>query len=214
MAGPVTVIRRRVRRLRRAAEELAPVRATMGRPVAGHVPPPPRDFAAFGAESWIVPSARVCNAHRIAVGARVVVLEHSNLVALDDGDGSQPVMRIGDGVRLARFNTIVAGAEIVFGDDVASSDSAAILSTWRDEFPPAATSTGSPVPDDAPVVIGKGAYLGCNSIVWPGVTIGDGAYVGEGAVVVEDVPARTVVYGSPATVVRRYDPVRGSWSGS
>jgi len=190
------------------------VGATVGRAVEGQVPPAPRAFARFGSGSWIVPAARVRHPHRIAVGAGVVILEHSTLLVLDDGDGAlpAPVLTVGDGVRLARFNTIVCGsAPVVLGEGVASSDSAAILGTWRDGLRSAATLAGLPLPDDEPVVVGKGAYLGCNSVVWPGVTIGDGAYVGEGAVVVDDVPARSVVYGNPATVVRRYDPIRGSW---
>jgi acetyltransferase-like isoleucine patch superfamily enzyme len=192
--------------------DLAPVGSTVGRPVEGQVPPPPRAFACFGDGSWIVPSARVRNPHRIAIGSRVVILEHSALVVLeDDGDDGAPALTIGDDVRLARFNQIVCGSTVVLGDGVASSDSATILGTWRDDLCPAATLAGVPLPDDAPVVIGKGAYLGCNSVVWPGVTVGDGAYVGEGAVVVEDVPARNVVYGNPATVVRSYDVVRDAW---
>jgi len=185
----------------RALADLAPVRRTVGRPVAGQVPPPPRAFARFGDGSWIVPSAEVHRPHRIAVGSRVIVLEHSTLAVLDDGDG--PALVLGDDVRLARFNTIVCGPGVVLGNGVASSDQATILGSWRDVHRPAATLAGLPLPDDGPVVIGNGAYLGCNSTVYPGVTIGDGAYIGEGAVVVEDVPAHAVVSGNPAVVVRR-----------
>jgi acetyltransferase-like isoleucine patch superfamily enzyme len=206
VADARTALRWSWRRARRAIDDIAPIQATVGRPVDGQVPPPPQSFARFGDGSWIVPAALVRNPQRIVIGARVVILEHSSLVVLDSA--GEPAVTIGDDVRLARFNAIVCGsAPVVLGDGVASSDSATILSTWHEGFGP----RGFPWPDDAPVTVGKGAYLGCNSVVWPGVTIGDGAYVGEGAVVVDDVPAHSVVYGNPARVVRIYDAARDEW---
>ena len=53
---------------------------------------------------------------------------------------------------------------------------------------------------DAPT-IKKGAQIGVNVTVLPGVTIGERAVVGGGSVVTKDVPKETVVYGNPAKVV-------------
>ena len=52
------------------------------------------------------------------------------------------------------------------------------------------------------VTIHKGASIGANATLLPGVTIGENAMVGAGAVVTKDVPARAVVVGNPAKVVR------------
>ena len=41
-----------------------------------------------------------------------------------------------------------------------------------------------------------------NSLILKGVTIGDGAIVAAGSVVVRDVPAKAVVAGVPAKVVK------------
>ena len=54
----------------------------------------------------------------------------------------------------------------------------------------------------APVHIEADAWLGANVTVLPGVTIGEGAVVAAGAVVTKDVPARTVVGGVPAKVIK------------
>lgn len=54
----------------------------------------------------------------------------------------------------------------------------------------------------APVSIGDRVWIGCRATVLKGVTVGDGAVVAAGSVVVSDVPARALVAGNPARVVR------------
>ena len=50
-------------------------------------------------------------------------------------------------------------------------------------------------------IIRKGAKIGANATLLPGVEIGENAVVGAGAVVVRDVPAGAVVVGNPARVI-------------
>lgn len=47
----------------------------------------------------------------------------------------------------------------------------------------------------------KGASIGANATILPGITIGEGAMVGAGAVVTRSVPRGTVVLGNPARIV-------------
>lgn len=54
----------------------------------------------------------------------------------------------------------------------------------------------------SPVRIGDDVWIGAASIVLAGVTIGDGAIVAAGSVVTKDVPARAIVAGTPAKLVR------------
>jgi acetyltransferase-like isoleucine patch superfamily enzyme len=51
--------------------------------------------------------------------------------------------------------------------------------------------------------IGRRSFIGARSIILPGVTIGDECVVGAGSVVTKDVPARCVVAGNPARILRR-----------
>ncbi len=50
--------------------------------------------------------------------------------------------------------------------------------------------------------IRRGARVGGGAVLCPGVEIGEEAFVGAGAVVTNDVPARTLVVGNPARVLR------------
>lgn len=55
------------------------------------------------------------------------------------------------------------------------------------------------------VKIKKGAKIGANVTILPGVTIGENALVGSGSVVTKDVPSRAVVVGNPAKVIKTID---------
>ncbi|MEM9581754.1 MAG: DapH/DapD/GlmU-related protein [Pseudomonadota bacterium] len=50
--------------------------------------------------------------------------------------------------------------------------------------------------------IGADCFIGARAILLPGVRVGNGSIVAAGAVVTRDVPARSVVAGNPARVLR------------
>jgi UDP-2-acetamido-3-amino-2,3-dideoxy-glucuronate N-acetyltransferase len=50
-------------------------------------------------------------------------------------------------------------------------------------------------------LVKRGASIGSNATILPGITIGERALIGAGAVVTRDVPAYTIVAGVPAQVV-------------
>jgi UDP-2-acetamido-3-amino-2,3-dideoxy-glucuronate N-acetyltransferase len=52
----------------------------------------------------------------------------------------------------------------------------------------------------------KGASIGANATILPGIKIGQSAMVGAGAVVTQSVPANAVVTGNPARIVGFVDP--------
>ncbi|MBX0356626.1 2,3,4,5-tetrahydropyridine-2,6-dicarboxylate N-acetyltransferase [Halobacillus sp. Nhm2S1] len=60
-------------------------------------------------------------------------------------------------------------------------------------------------PSAKPVVIEDGVVIGANAVVLEGVTVGEGAVVAAGAIVTEDVPANTLVAGTPAKVIKEID---------
>ncbi len=86
---------------------------------------------------------------------------------------------------------------VVIGDDCLIGHNT-VLATLNHDLAPSRRADMHP----APIVIGRNVWIGSNATILPGVTIGDDSVVAAASVVTKDVPARTVVVGSPARVVR------------
>lgn len=50
--------------------------------------------------------------------------------------------------------------------------------------------------------IGKNCFIGGRSLILPGVEIGDNCVIGAGSIVTKSVPARSLVAGNPARILR------------
>ena len=138
-------------------------------------------------------------------GARVVRLHPDTSVRLGDdvllsrGVGlhlreAGARIEVGDGSFLNERTEIVAHERVVLGRGC--------LLAWDVLVLDSDSHRVDGRPHTAPVVLGDDVWVGARATVLKGVTIGDGAVVAAGAVVTRDVPARTLVAGNPATVVR------------
>lgn len=59
-------------------------------------------------------------------------------------------------------------------------------------------------------VVGRGATIGANATVLPGVTIGQDAMIGAGTVVTRDVPPNAIVIGNPGTIAGYVNASQGA----
>lgn len=112
------------------------------------------------------------------------------------------LITIGRGCSINRGVFLDGSAAITIEDDVSIGMNAVII-TGSHDLGPAERRAGALAKE--PVRIERGAWIGANSVVLPGVTIGRGAVVGAGSVVMKDVAENAVVMGNPARVVRRLD---------
>lgn len=140
------------------------------------------------------------------VGAELMVFGHGGRITI----GSNCF--VGEGTRIWSSNEVRIGNNVLISHDVNIHDtnSHSMSAARRRQHVSDIFHSGHPaflpdVPDSA-VVIEDDAWIGFNSTVLKGVRIGRGAVVGACSVITKDVPAFTVVVGSPARVVGRSKP--------
>ena len=148
----------------------------------------------------------------VKLGKDVQIYEFVNLYGCEIGDGSrigtfveiQRGARVGRRVKVSSHTFICEGVEIE--DHVFIGHGVTFI---NDRYPRAITAggdlQGAADWTVVPTRVRRGASIGSGSTILCGVDIGEDAIVGAGSVVVHDVPARTVVAGNPARVLRAVD---------
>ncbi len=174
--------------------------------------PRARRFGAFGPGSLLAfPPGAIYNESSIRIGRDSLIGPWVTLTA-GMAPGQQmvtdPVVSIGDRTVIGRGSHIVGHFSIDIGDDIQTGPYVYITDenhVYRDPDVP----IGQQWPEDAPVRIGSGSWLGAGVVVLPGASIGCHVTVGAGSVVTGPLPDHCVAIGAPARVIRRYLPGRG-----
>lgn len=120
--------------------------------------------------------------------------------------------RIGSGCNLCA-HTFVEG-DVLIGDNVTLKSGVFLWDGTRIEddvfIGPNATFTNDRMPRSKVypekflgITVRKGASIGANATILPGITIGEHSMIGAGAVVTKDVEPYCVVAGNPARIIRK-----------
>lgn len=168
-----------------------------------------RAFRAFGRGSAICfPVTALYGERYMRLGANTIIGPHCTLsagVSPEHTLDRDTVVSIGSGCLIGRGSGVVAHESVVIGDDVFTGHHVYITDAnhgYEDPDVPIGRQFAAP----RPVSIGDGSWLGHGSIVLPGARIGRHVVIGAGSVVTGEIPDFSVAVGSPARVVRRYDP--------
>jgi acetyltransferase-like isoleucine patch superfamily enzyme len=160
-------------------------------------------FARFGRNTVLTNPLRLDGEERIAVGDRVFIGSGSWLQTLPDGDNKSVAISIGNGTSCAGSCVISSVRSVTLEENVLLARNV-YISDHMHKY----TDTEIPVLSQGldkiqPVLIKRGAWLGQNVVVCPGVTIGAGAVIGANSVVTKSIPDYSVAAGSPARVLKR-----------
>lgn len=120
---------------------------------------------------------------------------------------TDPVVIIGDRCLIGRGSAIVGHYRIDIGDDVFTGMNVYITDQNHGYEDPD-TPIGIQDPQDDPVVIGDGSWIGSGAVVLPGARIGKHCVVAANSVVRGTFPSHSVIAGVPAKVVRAYDGIK------
>lgn len=107
----------------------------------------------------------------------------------------------GENVFVNQGCTFMDGGGITIGDNVMIAPRVSLITGGH----PLPLAERREYAVSAPIVIEDDVWIGAAAVVTQGVTIGADAVVVAGAVVTHDVPARTVVAGVPARVIKNID---------
>ncbi|WP_109694989.1 acyltransferase [Chitinophaga deserti] len=137
-------------------------------------------FYHFATTAEVRPGSYIVGCSQISLGERVVIRPASHLHAASPDGGLNIIVEddvlIGSGVHIYVGNHAFGDPDIPIIDQGHSAAK--------------------------PVRIRKGAWIGANVILLPGVEIGENSVIAAGAVVTKSVPARVVAGGTPAKVLK------------
>jgi acetyltransferase-like isoleucine patch superfamily enzyme len=148
----------------------------------------------------------------VKLGKDVCIYAFVNLYGCEIGDGTklgtfvevQKGVKIGCNVKVSSHTFIPEG--VIIEDEAFIGHGVIFI---NDRYPRSTTAGGALQTETdwpcIPTLVKKGASVGSNATILCGVTIGEWAMVGAGSVVTRDVPARAVVAGNPARLVRYLD---------
>jgi acetyltransferase-like isoleucine patch superfamily enzyme len=151
-----------------------------------------------------------CIADDVQLGNDVKIGEFVNLYGCAIGDNTKigPFVEIQKNARVGRNCKIQSHTFICEGvtieDDVFVGHNVCFI---NDKYPRSTNELGE-LQTEAdwavePTIIKKGASIGSSCTILSNVTIGEGAIVGAGSVVTKDVPAKSIVAGNPAKIIRK-----------
>jgi acetyltransferase-like isoleucine patch superfamily enzyme len=151
----------------------------------------------------------------VKLGRDVKIFDFVNLYGCEIGDETrigafveiQKGARVGRRVKISSHTFICEGVTIE--DQVFVGHGVTFI---NDRYPRAVAASGELQTEEdwqvIPIVVRRGASIGSGSTILCGVEIGEGAMVGAGSVVTTHVPAKTIVAGNPARVLRRIEGTR------
>jgi lipopolysaccharide O-acetyltransferase len=165
------------------------------------------------------PGCRVIGGRHISFGRRISANRNLWLEAVTSYQSQHfsPAIIIGDGVsfsddvHISSIKSIVIGSGVMMGSRIYISDHGHGAYNGhlqsRPEEPPSRRILGG----GGPITIGDNVWIGDNSVILGPVSIGSGAIVGANSVVRGIVPSNSIVAGSPARLIKVFNPRTGFW---
>lgn len=162
-----------------------------------------------GPGSFIDPSVHVLGWRAVRIG-RNVVIAGGSILNVNNRDAS-PKIVIGDNSYIGRYSFFSSGISIEIAPYALLSPGCRLLGAhhvYDDPFRPY-ISTG--VTKNGVLRLGTNVMMGANATIMGSVAIGHGSVIGANALVTHNVPPFSLVVGSPARIVKRFNILTRRW---
>lgn len=153
-----------------------------------------------------------CIAPDVVLGKDVKIFAFTNLYGCQIGDETKigAFVEVQKGARIGARCKISSHSFVCEGVTIEDNVFVGHNVTFINDRYPRATTEGEALQTEEdwvviPTVVKTGASIGSSATILCGITIGEGAVIGAGCVVTSDVPARTIVVGNPARILRHID---------
>ena len=164
-------------------------------------------FGGFGeGAALLYPQGVIYNERYLRIGEDTMVGPNTAItagMAPTQEMASDPVVSIGSRCVIGRGSHIVGHWSIEIGDDIQTGPYV-YITDQNHVYDDVDQPIGIQRPMEAAVVVGSGSWLGANAIILPGTELGEHTTVAAGAVVSGRFPARVVLAGVPARIVKRW----------
>ena len=173
----------------------------------------PLHLQSLGIDSFIERPYKISHPDCIQVGARTKILSHSWLVPIKNyaDQAFEPRLVIGDDVYIGHRCCITCINSVAIGNGCVLSEEVYIADSSHGYNPDAGLIMRQRLQSRGPVVLEEHCFVGYRAVISPGVRLGRHSVVGANAVVTKSVPPFSMVAGTPARLIKRYDPEVKLW---
>lgn len=170
-------------------------------------------FGSFGKGSVLYKPILLNNPSHIHIGNGVTIRQGARLEAVIIDPAQPPELRIGDNVNIEQDAHIVCVGRVVLHNGSGLAPRCTILCGTHPFFDVKDTTLIRHRNEGigGVVEIGSGSILGTNSVIHMNVSIGRNSIVGANSVVRKSAPDFSIIDGSPASIVMRYDEEKERW---
>jgi acetyltransferase-like isoleucine patch superfamily enzyme len=155
----------------------------------------------------------IANPGYVQLNNGAIMRHHSSVTAISSYNDKhfEPRIVIGPGTQIGPYNAFAAVNSIYIGSHVLFAAYVMITDHFHTYENINVPIMHQLVYSHGPVIIQDDSWIGFGCHILSGVTIGKHCVIGANSVVTKNIPAYSVVAGSPAEIIKQYNQTSGKW---